>query len=342
MHRPTPSTNLEVSRQHGTRRWSLLWRVLVTSLTVMMLALPLAAMAQDATPVSSAGAASELNALLAGPGVVFRAPENCVNDQVDPYQDAATLAFCAVKDVSGALGGPSSGVSATDFTAAPGRLEFSQPEDCDTAGAVADGTHDGCAVVTGAATLLRDGLPIRLFGVCGKAHPNECAVLGTITDPNWSPDGVYLLMDPAKVDIHCQYAQDAGRNGCNEGNAFTAGQERSLCSEDASNAQCQYGESDVEAMLAAYTKACTDDAANCLENQLEATWGIESVIAVGYMNRGDQAWDCDLARSRADAFAQAVNTAWSSQVPVVQMYIDVAENELRFADSASGCTAPEL
>lgn len=311
-------------------------------LALIVLLTPVAALAQDATPVSSAEAAAELNTLLAGPGVVFRAPENCVTDQGDPYQDAATLAFCAVKDVSGALGGPSSGADATDFTAAPGRLEFSQPEDCDTAGAAADGTHDGCAVVTGAATLLRDGLPIRLFGVCAKERPNECAVLGTITDPNWSPDGVYLLMDPAKVDIHCQYAQDAGRNGCNENGAFSAGQERPLCSEDASNPQCQYGADDLEAMLAAYAKACTDDALNCLENQLEATWGIESVIAVGYMNRGDQAWDCDLARGRADAFAQAVNTAWSSQVPVVQMYIDVAKNELRFADAQSGCTAPVL
>lgn len=342
MHRPSDFANVDAISQRGMRCWSGLCHVLGIVLMAVMLATPLAARAQDATPVSSAAAASELNALLAGPGVVFRAPENCVTDEGDPYQDDATLAFCAVKDVSGALGGPSSGAAAADFTAAPGRLEFSQPEDCATAGAVADGMHDGCAVVTGAATLLRDGLPIRLFGVCGKEHPNECAVLGTITDPNWSPDGVYLLMDPARVDIHCQYAQDAGRNGCNENEAFSAGQQRPLCHDDASNPQCQYGTGDVEAMLAAYTKACTDDAVNCLENQLEATWGIESVIAVGYMNRGDQAWDCDLARTRAEAFTQAVNTAWSSALPVVQMYIDVAQDQLRFADAASGCTAPVM
>jgi len=67
---------------------------------------------------------------------------------------------------------------------------------------VADGKHDGCAVVTGAVTLLRKGFPIRLFGVCAKPEAKDCAALGTITDPNWVPDGVYLLLDPALVDVH--------------------------------------------------------------------------------------------------------------------------------------------
>jgi hypothetical protein len=292
--------------------------------------------AQQATPVNSGDAAAELTQLYDGPGVVFRAPENCVND-VDPYDDPRTLAFCAVKDVSGALGGPSSGAGKSDFVATPGRLEFDQPVDCDTVGAVADGKHDNCAVVTGAATLLRAGIPVRLFGVCGKALPKDCAVLGTITDPNWKPAGVYLLMDPAKVTIHCQYAQDAARNGCNEKGAFTAGQERPLCADDATNPECQYGADETEKMLAAYTNYCTEDAENCLENQIEAQWGIDSVVAIGYMNRGDQEWDCEGSRTRAERFAQAVDTAWSTTVPVVQVYIDVTKNQLRFGDASSGC-----
>jgi len=71
-------------------------------------------------------------------------------------------------------------------------------------------------------------------------------VLGTITDPNWTPDGVYLLMDPALVDVHCQYAryaQDVGRNGCNEGDAYTAGEKRQMCSVDATDFRCEYGPS---------------------------------------------------------------------------------------------------
>jgi hypothetical protein len=323
-------------RDHGVRRVSMI------VLTVLLLgsALVPIATAQQATPISSADAAAELTALFAGPGVVFRAPENCVNDQRDPYNDPTTLAFCAVKDVVGALGGPSSGAAVTDFVEAPNRFEFNQPEDCETVGAVADGKHDNCAVVTGAATLLHEGLPVRLFGVCGKAEPKDCSVLGTITDPNWKPDGVYLLMDLAKVTIHCQYAQDAGRNGCNENEAYTAGQERPLCSEDATNPECQYGADETEAMLAAYTTYCTDDAENCLENQLEADWGIESVIAIGYMNRGDQAWDCEDSRTKAEHFTEAVNTAWSTDLPTVQLFIDVANNQERFGDAETGCEPP--
>jgi hypothetical protein len=295
--------------------------------------------AQQATPMSSATAAARLTALYDGPGVVFRAPENCVNDQLDPYTDRATLAFCAVKDVSGALGGPSSGTAPADFVAAPGRLEFSQPVDCATVGAVADGKHDNCAVVTGAATLLREGLPVRLFGVCGRERPQDCAVPGTITDPTWKPDGVYLLMDPAHLTIHCQYAQDAGRNGCNENGAYTAGQKRPPCSEDVTNPECQYGADETKQMLAAYTAFCTNDAKNCLENQIEAQWDIGAVVAIGYMNRLDQAWDCESSRTKAEAFAQAVNTAWSTHVPIVQISINVAQNQLHFGDAVTTCEA---
>ena len=311
-------------------------------LTVFLLgsALVPIATAQQATPVSSGDAAAELAQLYDGPGVVFRAPENCVNDKGDPYDDPATLAFCAVKDVGGALGGPTSGADMTDFVAAPGRLEFNQPADCDTVGAVADGKHDDCAVMTGAATLLRAGVPVRLFGVCGKAQPKDCAVLGTITDPNWKPDGVYLLMDPAKVTVHCQYAQDADRNGCNENGAYTAGQERPLLRRRCHQSRVPVRADETEAMLAAYTAYCSKDAENCLENQLEAQWGIESVVAIGYMNRGDQVWDCEDSRTRAEHFAQAVDTAWSTTVPIVQVYIDVAKNQLRFGDVSTGCEPP--
>jgi hypothetical protein len=287
---------------------------------------------------SSADAVAALTALYAGPErVIFRAPENCVNDRMDPYDDPATLAFCVVKDVVGALGGPTSGAAPTDFITAPHRFEFNQPLDCDTVGAIADGKHDNCAVVTGAATLLRDGLPVRLFGVCGRALSRDCTVLGTIADPNWKPDGVYLLMDPTNVTTVCQYAQDAGRNGCNEHGAYTAGQERPLCSEDATNPKCQFGAEDTAQMLAAYTAYCTTDAENCLENQIAAQWGVESVVAIGYMNRGDRAWDCADSRARAERFAQALNTTWATTIPIVRVDIDVAMNQVRFGDAESGC-----
>ena len=295
------------------------------------------AMAQEATPVSSADAAAHLNELFAGPGVVFRAPEHCISERGDPYEDAAAMAYCAVKDVVGALGGPSAGAAATDWVKEPFRFEFSQAEDCDSIGAVADGAHDGCAVETGAATLLRHDIPVRLFGVCNRDQPMDCAVLGTITDPSWTPDGVFLLMDPAKVDVHCQYAQDAGRNGCNENDAFTAGQERPACADDPNNPQCEYGPEQQEEMLAAFTDFCTEDAENCLENQLEAQWGVESVVAIGYMNRADQEWDCDVARTRAEHYAAAVNDAFDTAFPLVQVDLDVAGNRVAFGDANSGC-----
>jgi hypothetical protein len=296
--------------------------------------------ARQAAPAGSAAAASALTALSIEQGVVFRAPENCV-DGSDPYDDPAVLAFCAVKDVFGALGGPSSGAAATDFVATPYRFEFDQPEDCDVVGAVADGAHDNCAVVTGAATLLRAGLPTRLFGVCGQALPMDCAVLGTITDPTWKPDRVYMLLDPAKARVHCQYAQDAGRNGCNTNGAFTAGQARPLCSADATDPRCEYGADETEEMLAAYAAYCAAAAETCLENQIEAQWNIASVIAVGYLNRGDQTWDCAGSRARAERFAAAVNSVWATIVPVVQVFVDVARNEVRFADKAAGCEPPK-
>jgi hypothetical protein len=46
-----------------------------------------------------------------------------------------------------------------------------------------------------------------------------------------------------------------------------------------------------------------------LENQLEAQWSIDSLIAIGSMNRGDQAWDREDSRIKAQRFAEAVNTA---------------------------------
>ena len=155
--------------------------------------------------------------------------------------------------------GTRSDIAPTEYIKVANRFEFSQPTDCATVPVAADGMHDGCAVVTGAVTLLRAGSPVRLFGVCAKTVPKDCAVRGTITDPNWTPDGVYLLLDRAKVTIHCQYAQDAGRNGCNEDGAFTTGQIRPLCSDDAANPMCQYGPDELDKMLAAYSGYCTRD-----------------------------------------------------------------------------------
>ena len=43
------------------------------------------------------------------------------------------------------------------------------------------------------------------------------------------------------------------------------------------------------------------------------------------------------SRVKAQRFAEVVNTAWSTAVPTVQMFIDVADNRLRFGDAASGC-----
>jgi hypothetical protein len=273
--------------------------------------------------------------------VIFRAPENCVNEAGDPYDDPATLAYCAVKDVVGALGGPSAGGSVTDFVVAPHRYEYNQPLDCDAVSPPFDSLHADCAVVTGAATLLRTGLPVRLFGICGKPRPSDCAKLGTITDLTWKPDGVYMLMDPARVTIVCSYAQDADRNGCNENGAYSAGKERPLCADAPSDPQCQYRADELEAMLAAYTGYCTRDALDCLENQLEARWGVDALVAIGYMNRGDQAWDCAGSRTKAEHFLAAVNTRWSTNKPLVQLYLDVATNVVRFADAATGCQVPQ-
>ena len=282
-------------------------------------------------------AAAKLTELYSGPGVMLRGPENCVGlDNADAWSDPAVLKFCAVKDVLGALGGPSSGAAPADFVEAQDRFEFSQPVDCATVGPLADGKHDNCAVMTGAVTLLRKGLPVRLFGVCRKAEPKDCAILGTITDPNWAPDGVYLLMDPAQVVVKCQYAQDAGRNGCNAG-GFTAGQNRPLCSTDASTPMCEYEADQQDKMLAAYTDYCTKDAMNCLENQLESQWGPKSIIAVGYVNRRDQSNDCASARNKAEKFADAVNAKWSTNLPLVQVYVDVAKDQIAFNDAAAGC-----
>jgi hypothetical protein len=287
---------------------------------------------------SSAEAAAKLTELFSGPGVMLRGPENCVglDAATDAWSDPAILKFCAIKDVFGALGGPSSGAAPADFVEAKGRLEFSQPLDCDKVGPVADGKHDNCAVETGAVTLLRKGLPVRLFGICRKSEPKDCAVLGTITDPNWAPDGVYLLMDPAKVVVKCQYAQDAGRNGCNAG-GFTAGQDRPLCTADASTPMCEWGPDQQDKMLAAYTDYCTKDAMNCQENQLESQWGPESVIAVGYVNRRDQSNDCANALNKAKKFTDAVNAKWATALPLVQVYMDVEKDQVVFNDSAAGC-----
>jgi hypothetical protein len=310
--------------------------VLAGALAAALIATPVPRAAAD----SSAAATARLTALFVGPGVVLRAPENCVSDNADPFSDTAAVSFCAVKDVFGALGGPSSGSAPTDFIKMPNRFEFNQPIDCATVGAVADGKHDGCAVVTGAATLLRSGLPVRLFGMCAKPIAKDCAAIGTITDPTWKADGVYLLMDPAAITVHCQYAQDADRNGCNENAAYAAGQKLPLCSDNPSDRRCQYGPDEQDQMLAAYTGYCTADPTNCVENQLEAQWGPESVIAVGYVNRGDQSFDCASARAKAATFAAAVNATWSTRMPIVQVFLDVARNRVAFLHAATGCEFP--
>jgi hypothetical protein len=101
------------------------------------------------------------------------ARRNCVDypSTDSPWSNPAVVHFCAIKDVVGALGGPSSSAPPNQFIETPNRFEFSQPEDCPSVGPIADGKHDGCAVVTGAETLLRAGLPVRLFGV--RATPAD-------------------------------------------------------------------------------------------------------------------------------------------------------------------------
>ncbi len=321
----------------GRPMLSLIVGTLLTGVGLAAATIP-AAIAQ---PESSADAVAQLDALYSGPGVVLRGPENCVGSTDDPWADPAVLNFCAVKDIVGALGGPSSGASATDFVEMPNRFEYDQPTDCAAVGAVADGEHDGCSVITGAATLLRAGLPVRLFGICAKALPKDCAVLGTITDPSWTTDDVYLLMDPALVDVHCQYAQDADRNGCNAGGAFTAGQTRPTCSAGPTNPMCEYGPDQQAEMIAAYTDYCTKNATDCLENQLEAQWRLDSIVAVGYVRRLDQPNDCAGAAAKATSFTDAVNAKWATQIPIVQIDIDVARNSLTFGEAGVGCVIAE-
>ncbi|MDT5349279.1 MAG: hypothetical protein QOH91_2566 [Mycobacterium sp.] len=173
--------------------------------------------------------------------------------------------------------------------------------------------------------------------MCAKPIAKDCTVFSTISEPNWKADGVYLLMDPAAVAVHCQYAQDANRNGCNENGAYTAGQDRPSCADNPADRRCQYGPNDQDQMLAAYTHYCTTDPTGCVENQLEAQWGPESMIAVGYVNRGDQAFDWASARAKAATLAAAINAAWSTGLPVVQVALDVARNTLTFQDAAAGC-----
>ena len=146
-------------------------------------------------------------------------------------------------------------------------------------------------------------------------------------------------MDPARVTIHCQYAQDAGRNGCNEDGAYTAGQTRPLCSDDVTNPMCQYGPDELDKMLAAYSGYCTRDPQKCLENQLEAQWGPEAIVATGYVDRVDQPSDCAAARVKAQRFADAVNATWSTSLPTVRVSLDVAANTLAFTDTAVGCSS---
>ena len=306
---------------------------------LMVCALPAAFLLAPgaAAAPSSDDAAAQLNSLFDGPGVVFRGPENCVSDTAaDPFEDPATLAYCAVKDPFGALGGPSAGGPVDAFVPAANRFEFGQPLDCDTTAP----NGDGCPVVTGAATLLRNGLPVRLFGVCAKTGAKDCAVLGTITDPDWQPDGVFILMDPGAVDVHCEYAQDAGRNGCNENDAYTVGQPRPSCSAQPTDQQCEFGADEREPMLAAYARYCGAHPRDCLENQLEAQWSPQSVLAIGYLARGDQRWDCPASRVKAQRFAEAVNARWGMQLPLVLAYLDVAKGRVVFADADRGCTPP--
>jgi len=61
------------------------------------------------------------------------------------------------------------------------------------------------------------------------------------------------------------------------------------------------------------------------------------VIAVGYIDRADQPFDCASARARASTFAAAVNAAWSTEVPIVRIALDVARDRLAFSDAALGC-----
>ena len=143
-------------------------------------------------------------------------------------------------------------------------------------------------------------------------------------------------MDPEAVEVRCQYAQDASRNGCNA-DGFTAGENRQLCSADASSPMCEYGAGQQDQMLAAFQSFCAKDALNCLENQLESRWGPKSIVAVGYVNRRDQSNDCVNARKKAEKFTDAVNARWSTDLPLVQVFMDVSQDQIAFNDAAQGC-----
>ena len=77
----------------------------------------------------SADAAARVTSLYAGPAVILRSPENRVSEHGDPWADPATVEFCAVKDVYGALGGLSSGAAPTEYVKVANRFKFSQPTD---------------------------------------------------------------------------------------------------------------------------------------------------------------------------------------------------------------------
>ncbi len=155
-----------------------------------------------AAPLPNRSAAARLTELYAGPGVMLRGPENCISDKGDPWADPATVNFCAVKDVFGALGGPSSGAAPTDFVKTANRFEFSQPTDCPKAGGR---RRQALTTARWRPELSHCYPPDRRSGCSGcapKRSRKTALCWGTITDPNWAPEGVYLLMDPAKVHIH--------------------------------------------------------------------------------------------------------------------------------------------
>jgi hypothetical protein len=104
--------------------------------------------------------------------------------------------------------------------------------------------------------------------------------------------------------------------------------------------KCQYGSDESERMLTAYADYCTAEPADCLENQVEAQWDRQSVLAVGYLNRADQPFDCATARIKAASFAAAVDARWSVDLPLVQISLDVTRNSMAFTDAATGCELP--
>ncbi len=67
--------------------------------------------------------------------------------------------------------------------------------------------------------------------------------------------------------------------------------------------------------------------------------GSDAIVATSYLDRIDQPSDCADAQRKAQLFADAMNAAWSTNVPTVRMSLDVAANTLAFTDSAVGCKA---